>query len=382
MSVIRAIGLMSGTSMDGIDVALIETDGAAQVKAGPWRSFPYEAQDRALLRAAAEEAALLDPEECTARTGVLAAAETMLTARHAEAVEVFLAGENLPFPDVVGFHGQTLVHRPEQHFTLQIGDGLGLAKRLGSPVIYDFRTADVATGGQGAPLVPVYHQALAKSAGLAGPVVVINVGGVANLTFIDDGDPIAFDTGPGNALIDDLMRARTGAAMDEGGRVAASGNVDRAALADLLDHSYFERSPPKSIDRNMFSAAGVDGLPLADACATLTAFTAQSIALGLAHLPTEPRLAVLCGGGARNFALRWDLMQRLPCGLILAEALGWSSDAMEAQAFAYLAVRRLRDLPITFPTTTGVKVPLHGGLIAIPESREASQPIGRAQGLT
>ncbi len=373
MSATRAIGLMSGTSMDGIDVAYIETDGAAQVKPGRARSFPYEAEDRALLRAAVAQAAMLHPAECKARPGVLAVAEAMLTARHAEAVEAFLAAENLPPPEIIGFHGQTMVHRPEQHFTLQIGDGAALAQRLGLPVVYDFRAADIAAGGQGAPLVPVYHQALARAAGLVGPVIVLNIGGVANLTFIDGGDPIAFDTGPGNALIDDLMQGRAGVAMDEGGCVAASGRVDSAALADLLDHPYFERPPPKSIDRNMFSAARIDALSLADAAATLTAFTAQSIVCGLAHLPSEPRLAVLCGGGAHNLALRWDLMQRLPCGLILAEALGWSTDAMEAQAFAYLAVRRLRGLPITFPTTTGIRTPSPGGLIAAPGSVDAPQ---------
>jgi anhydro-N-acetylmuramic acid kinase len=368
MSLTRAIGLMSGTSMDGIDVAYIETDGGARVQMGASRSYPYSGEDRALLDAAVGEAAKLpaDPGLRLARPGALAPAETMLTARHAEAVEAFLAKEKLPGVDIVGFHGQTLIHRPGERFTLQIGDGPALAKRLGLPVVYDFRAADVAAGGQGAPLVPVYHQALVRAAGLAGPMVVLNIGGVANLTFIDAGDPIAFDCGPGNALIDDLMQRRTGVPMDQGGGVAAAGKIDSVALAALLAHPYFDLAPPKSIDRNMFSAAPVEALSLPDAAATLTEFTAQSIARGFSHLPSEPAVAVLCGGGAHNLTLRWDLMQHLPCGLILAEALGWSSDAMEAQAFAYLAVRRLKDLPITFPTTTGIRTPLPGGLIAAP----------------
>lgn len=369
MATKRAIGLMSGTSMDAIDVAYIDTDGVAQVHPGPARSFPYFVEDRALLRAALSEAAMLPPVpgERAARPGLLAAAEAMVTARHAEAVESFLAAENLSV-DIIGFHGQTVIHRPAEQFTLQIGDGRALARRLGLAVVYDFRAADVAAGGQGAPLVPIYHQALAQAAGLAGPVVVINIGGVANLTFIEAGDPIAFDTGPGNALIDDLMQRRAGLPMDQGGGVAAAGKVDSAVLAELLGHSYFDKPPPKSIDRNMFSAAPTDALSLPDAAATLTAFTAQGIVRGLAHLPSEPALAIVCGGGAHNLTLRWDLMQRLPCGLIVAEALGWSTDAMEAQAFAYLAVRRLQGLPITFPTTTGVGTASPGGVIAMPDS--------------
>jgi anhydro-N-acetylmuramic acid kinase len=197
--------------------------------------------------------------------------------------------------------------------------------------------------------------------------VVLNVGGVANLTYLDgDAHPFAFDTGPGNALIDDLMLRRTGVAMDEGGLVAGRGKIDFAALIELLAHPYFDQRPPKSLDRNAFSRDRVETLSLEDAAATLTAFTAQSIVKALDHLPEAPKLAILCGGGAHNLALRWELMQRLPCGLVLADTLGWSADGMEAQAFAYLAVRRLKDLPITFPTTTGVGEPLKGGYVATP----------------
>jgi anhydro-N-acetylmuramic acid kinase len=356
--------------MDAIDVAFVETDGEGRVKQGPARSFAYAPEDRALLREAlvAAENLAPDPANRRARPGALAAAEAMVTLRHAEAVENFLGAEKLApgAVDIVGFHGQTVIHRPERRFTVQLGDGAALAHRLGRPVVYDFRAADVASGGQGAPLVPIYHQALAAAAGLAGPVAVLNVGGVANLTYIEGGDPIAFDCGPGNALVDDLMQRRTGASMDEGGTTAAAGKVDASALASLLQHPYFHKPPPKSLDRNDFSGTHVAGLSLADAAATLTAFTAQSVARGIDHLPKEPRLVVLCGGGAHNLTLRWELMQRLPCGLVLADAIGWSADAMEAQAFAYLAVRRLKNLPITFPTTTGISVPLPGGVIATP----------------
>lgn len=364
----RALGLMSGTSLDGIDVAIIETDGAADVTQGPARSFAYDDEDRALLRAALAAAQDLpaDPAARMARPGVLAEAERRVTTRHAEAVRDFLIAEMIDpaSVDIVGFHGQTVIHRPAQRFTVQIGDGVQLARSVGRPVAYDFRAADVAAGGQGAPLVPVYHRALVEAAGFAEPIVVVNIGGVANLTYVDGGAPVAFDTGPGNALIDDTMFSRTGEKMDGGGLTAAAGKVNPAALAELLAHPFFALPPPKSLDRNAFSSAAVAPLPLEDAVATLTAFTAHSIVRALDHLPKQPKLVVLVGGGAHNLTLRWQLMQLLPCGLVVAEALGWSGDALEAQAFAYLAVRRLKNLPITFPTTTGVAEPLPGGLIA------------------
>lgn len=367
MSMFRAIGLMSGTSMDGVDVAVIETDGEARVTPGAVRSFAYGPEDRALLRAALGEAAALTDR--AARPGALADAEAMVTARHAAAVEAFLDAEGLAREtiDVVGFHGQTVLHRPHDGLTVQIGEGAALGRMLGLTVIHDFRAADVAAGGQGAPLVPIYHKALAQAAGFTEPLVVVNIGGVANLTFLNgDADPLAFDTGPGNALIDDLMLRRQGVAMDEGGLTAGQGKIDFVALVELLRHPYFEKAPPKSLDRNAFSSARVEALKLEDAAATLTAFTAQSIVNGLAHLPEPPKLAILSGGGTHNLTLRWELMQRLPCGLVLADMLGWSSDGMEAQAFAYLAVRQLKNLPITFPTTTGVKEALPGGCVSTP----------------
>lgn len=351
--------------MDGVDVAVIETDGETKLEWGATRVFAYSAEDRALLREALALAATLGDRN--ARPGLLGKAESMVTARHAAAVEEFLGAEGVSREtiDVVGFHGQTVLHRPHEGLTVQIGDGAALARALNLPVVHDFRANDVAAGGQGAPLVPIFHKALAWSAGLTGPIAVLNVGGVANLTFLnDEDDPIAFDTGPGNALIDDLMLRRQGVPMDEGGVTASRGKVDHFALVDLLGHPYFGKKPPKSLDRNEFSTQFVEHLSLEDAVATLTAFTAQSIANGLNLVPQVPKLAVLCGGGAHNLTLRWELMQRLPCGVVLADTLGWSADGMEAQAFAYLAARRLKNLPITFPTTTGVKIPMQGGRLA------------------
>ena len=363
----RAIGLMSGTSMDGVDVALLDTDGVAALRPGPQSFVPYDEADRALLRAALKDAVGL--ADRYARPGALGPAEAMVTARHGAAVEAFLSAHALGREDidVVGFHGQTVLHAPERGVTVQIGDGDALARRLGLRVAFDFRAADVAGGGQGAPLVPAYHRALVERDAVAGPVAVINVGGVANLTFLAPGaDPIACDTGPGNALLDDLVRARLGLPFDADGALAAKGTVDPAALACLLAHPFFARPAPKSLDRDAFSRAPVEALSTADAAATLVAFTAAAIAAALALMPAVPRLAVVCGGGGRNGTLMAALAARLPCPVRTADALGWSMEAMEAQAFAYLAVRRLRDLPITFPTTTGIAAPLAGGRVGAP----------------
>jgi anhydro-N-acetylmuramic acid kinase len=361
----RAIGLMSGTSMDGVDVALVDTDGGRNVVMGPHASYPYSDDDRILLRAALADAVELDDRH--ARTSALDRAETMVTERHASAVEAFLAAQAIAASsiDLVGFHGQTVVHRPERRLTVQIGDGQALANRLGIRVAYDFRAEDVAGGGQGAPLVPVYHRALVDRDSLDGPVVLVNIGGVANITYVASGaDPIACDTGPGNALLDDLMLERTGVPFDRDGQTAATGRVDDAVLAQLLDHPYFALPAPKSLDRNAFSLAPVEALSTEDAAATLVAFTAATIAGAIAAMPATPRSAVVCGGGGRNPTLMRELAHRLPCRLDTADVLGWSVDAMEAQAFAYLAVRRTMDLPITFPGTTGVAAPLAGGRLS------------------
>jgi anhydro-N-acetylmuramic acid kinase len=370
MTTYRAIGLMSGTSMDGVDVALLETDGTARLVFGPTGFMPYADADRALLRDALARAASL--EDRSARPAPLAEAERMVTARHAEAVERFLADHHIDPAtiDVIGFHGQTVLHRPERRLTVQIGDGAALASRLGIDVAYDFRASDVAAGGEGAPLVPVYHRALVASSGLEGVVAVLNVGGVANITIVHGAaEPIACDTGPGNALIDDLMLARTGAPIDRDGATAARGTVDEAALALMLTHPFFRKPPPKSLDRNDFSLAAVEALSTQDAAATLTAFTAASAQSVFPLLAVPPRLAIVCGGGARNPTLMRELSARLPCEVTTAQALGWCGDAIEAQAFGFLAVRVLKGLPLTFPTTTRAPAPLPGGLLARAPSR-------------
>jgi anhydro-N-acetylmuramic acid kinase len=370
MTLQRAIGLMSGTSMDGVDVAYLETDGDKVVRQGATSFRPYGTDDRVLLRVALAEAASLSDR--AARPPTIAACEDMVTARHAEAVERFLYAQNMSAQDVdvIGFHGQTVIHRPKQRLTVQIGDGQGLADRLGIPVVHDFRAADVAAGGEGAPVVPVYHRALIESAAVEGPVAFLNIGGVANVTYVNDGsEPVACDTGPGNALLDDLMLSRIGVAMDRDGRSANFGRVDEAILAELLKHPYFDAPPPKSLDRNAFSGAAVDALGLEDAAATLTAFTAASVARVMPLLPEMPRELIVCGGGARNPVLLRELAARVTAEVRTAADYGWSVDSMEAQAFAYLAVRSLRGLPLTFPGTTGAPRALTGGKLASPSGQ-------------
>jgi anhydro-N-acetylmuramic acid kinase len=367
---LRAIGLMSGTSLDGIDVALVETDGRHVVRLGPSGYRAYGEGERASLAAALREAARLTDR--SARPGVIGEAEQLLTRLHAEAVETFLSANGIDPAalDVVGFHGQTLVHRPERKLTVQIGDGAALAARLGIPVVFDFRAADVAAGGQGAPLVPAFHRALVTQLDRPRPVVVLNVGGVANITYCDgDGNPIACDTGPGNALIDDFMRLRTGAALDSDGDQAARGTVDAEFIARVLDDPFFAAPLPKSLDRNAFAHIGADlaDVSVPDGAATLTALTAKAIARVVDLLPRAPSSWIVAGGGARNRTLMRMLAQELsPASVETADAVGWSADALEAQAFAYLAVRTLQALPITFPTTTGVAQPLTGGVLVPP----------------
>ena len=357
---------MSGTSLDGIDVALLVTDGEDLVERGPAATYPYRPDQQALLHDALREAAALQYRD--ARPGILAAAEEALTGWHAEAVERFIAAHGLALPaiDAVGFHGQTVLHRPERRLTVQLGLGQRLARRLGRPVVYDMRAADVAAGGQGAPLVPVYHRALAARL-RERPVAFLNIGGVANMTWIGRaGELVAFDTGPGNALINDWCERHMDVSMDRDGALAASGKVDSAVLGQLLKSNFFSTAAPKSLDRNAFDATLVDGLTPADGAATLTRFTAAAVAASAALVPEAPRLWVACGGGRLNPTLMRDLRSLLQAPVILAEEAGFNGDSMEAEAWAYLAVRCLRGLPITFPGTTGAPQPLSGGVLAKP----------------
>ncbi|MBN9603191.1 MAG: anhydro-N-acetylmuramic acid kinase [Afipia felis] len=363
----NAIGLMSGTSLDGVDIAWLRTDGGQIESFGPTGYRPYSEEERVLLRKALDAAPQIARRE--ERPAEVAAAENLVTRAHAEAVETFLATHGLDRAtvDVVGFHGQTVLHRPYDKLTVQIGDGAALAKVLGIPVVYDLRAADVAAGGQGAPLVPVYHRALARLADCAMPACIVNIGGVANITYIDDETLIACDTGPGNALLDDYLLRHTGQAMDRNGEVAAQGEPDLDWIVQALGHPFFDRPAPKSLDRNDFATFTADGMTLEDGAATLTAFTVASIARIVDQLPNQPASWIVVGGGANNPTLMQMLSARLaPMPVVTGHDLGWQSDAVEAQAFAYLAVRSLKGLPLTYPGTTGVSAPLTGGVLARP----------------
>ncbi|MEQ9520455.1 MAG: anhydro-N-acetylmuramic acid kinase [Parvibaculum sp.] len=361
----RAIGLMSGTSMDGIDVALIETDGEDIVRPGPSHAFAYSAEDRALLRRALDAAAGWQPG--TSVPEAVSIAEAHITDAHGAAIEHFMAAQKLDHGhvDLIGFHGQTVLHQPERRRTVQLGKGHDLANRVGIDVVFDFRAADVAAGGEGAPLAPLYHRALAASLTGTKPLAILNLGGVGNVTWLGAaGEILAFDTGPANGLIDDWVGEHGAGHYDEGGRIAASGQVNDAILATMLDQPFFEVMPPKSLDRLDFVLEPVRGLSLADGAATLTAFTAACVARACEHLASKPAQWIVCGGGRKNPTLMRELQERLGARVEAAETVGWRGDDIEAEAFAYLAVRSKRGLPLSVPGTTGVPEPQLGGVFA------------------
>ena len=353
-SVYTAIGLMSGTSMDGVDAALIRTDGEAFVETGPSAFVPYPVLVRAAIRS------LLGSD---ARSPEQAEVERTLTEIHASAVSKLLKenGINIGNIDIIGFHGHTVLHRPEIRRTWQIGDGDWLARSLGCDVVADFRTADVTAGGQGAPLAPLFHAAL--SADLIKPLAVVNIGGVANVTWIGDERLLAFDTGPGNGLLDDWVSGHGQGPYDADGAIAARGLADPHLLTELLSAPYFRRAPPKSLDRLDFDLAGMDGLSLEDGAATLAGFTVGAVMSAREHFPEPARRWLVTGGGRHNRYIMSLLRAGLRQPVDPVEAVGWQGDALEAQAFAYLAVRSLRGLPLSLPATTGVAQPTSGGVL-------------------
>lgn len=370
MTPIWTVGLMTGTVLDGnIDIAMLKTDGETIERFGPYRLAPYKAELRELLEqtlVAAREWNFEGPEPA-----IFAEAQRQLTVAQSEAVAQFVQEAGFQLADIgaVGFHGQSVLHRAPQAgrlgATRQLGDGQLMHDMLGVPVVYDFRSADVAAGGQGAPLAPVYHRALLAGLGAKGETAVLNLGGVANLTWWDGGEQIvAFDTGPANAPINDFVKARGHGEMDRDGALALRGEVDEALLIELLKHPYLSAPAPKSLDRFDFPASMADGLELKAGAATLTAFTVGAAGKGLDLLPRRPDRLVVCGGGRHNPAIMKMLNQRLGVEAVPAEVVGWRGDAVEAECFGFLAARVLRGLPISFPSTTGVPEAMTGGRIA------------------
>lgn len=364
---------MTGTSLDAVDMAVLETDGEAIQAFGPAGERKLSEDTRQLVLDATDQArawARDAPEPV-----IFAEAARAVADEHFSAGESFLAEHGLAWSDLdlIGMHGQTVLHeRPQPGRigrTVQLGDGERLARRTRRPVAFDFRTADVAAGGEGAPLAPVYHAARARASGLDAPAAVLNVGGVANITLIGRDEALfAFDTGPGNGMIDLLVQARGKGRFDDGGRLAAAGRVDDAKLRELLAHAYFAAPPPKSLDRYDFPLGLLEALSLEDAAATLVAFTAAGVAKAFEHLHEAPSGLIVTGGGRHNPEIMRALRERTPVSVLPAEDAGWRGDSIEAEAFAYLAARTARGLPISFPGTTGVAAPMTGGRIVQPDA--------------
>jgi anhydro-N-acetylmuramic acid kinase len=358
--VVRALGAMSGTSLDGVDAAVVMTDGHSITGFGQSAYRAYAQEERAVIAAGFGQ---------WSGVAVSAAAEVVEAAH----LEVLAGFEDI---DIIGFHGQTLAHAPRHEGTLQVGDGAALARALGRPVVWDSRSADVQLGGEGAPLAPFFHHACARHVGITEPVAFLNLGGVGNLTWVDPtharpeemGALLAFDTGPANAPINDLMQARLGLPFDEGGKVAAGGAVAQGALELFLAEPYFARMPPKSLDRNDFAEMiGLVGeLSHADAAATLTAMSAAGVASAMQHCPAPPSRVLVTGGGRHNPVLMQMLAVSLDCPVVAVEEVGLDGDMLEAQAFGYLAVRVARGLPTSCPGTTGVRAAVGGGSVSSP----------------
>lgn len=373
----RVLGFMTGTSLDAVDMAVLETDGETIEAFGPAGERKLSAAARKVILAATE-AALAWPRGAP-EPEVFAEAAAAVAREHFEAAEAFLEKNDLAWRDIdlIGMHGQTVLHeRPEDGRigrTVQLGDAAWLAEQTGVPVAFDFRSADMAAGGQGAPLAPIYHLARARASEMTPPLAVLNIGGVANVTLWPDvGELVAFDTGPGNGMIDLLCQARGAGRFDDKGNYASVGLVDESILRSLLAHRYFDAPPPKSLDRYEFSLEPLEGLKLEDAAATLVAFTAEAVRMGFEKLETSPREVIVCGGGRHNPEIMKALRERLRGEVKTAEEVGWRGDSIEAEAFAYLAARTARDLPISFPKTTGVATPMKGGRIV--------RPAGNAEG--
>ncbi|MDO8901293.1 MAG: anhydro-N-acetylmuramic acid kinase [Phenylobacterium sp.] len=370
----RVLGFMTGTSLDAVDMAVLETDGETIEAFGPAGERKLTDAVRKLVVAATEAArgwARNSPEPA-----VFEEAAAAIAREHLEAAEAFLAEHDLAWSDIdlIGMHGQTVLHeRPKDGQigrTVQLGDAAWLAEQTGVPVAFDFRSADVAAGGEGAPLAPIYHLARARAAGMAPPLAVLNVGGVANVTLWPGvGELVAFDTGPGNGMIDLLVQARGAGRFDDKGNYASVGMVDEGMLRALLAHPYFDAPPPKSLDRYDFSLEPLEELKLEDAAATLVAFTAEAVKMGFLKLEVSPEVVVVCGGGRHNPEIMKALRERLKAQVLSAEDVDWRGDAIEAEAFAYLAARTARGLPISFPKTTGAPSPMTGGRIVRPAAK-------------
>lgn len=355
--IFRALGAMSGTSVDGVDIAIIETDGITTKSLHPSITFSYPHAFQEKIKALFHKGSA-DRATDIKEFKVKKMAKEIANA-HTEAINAYLNKYEIDKStiDVVGIHGQTIGHDPDNGYTCQICDGQEVANQTDIPVINDFRIDDVNAGGQGAPLVPIYHRAMLRSLNQPFPIAVVNIGGVANITWIGENehDLLGFDTGPGNAPIDDWMLLKVGRSFDMDGKFAAKGAINETILHQMLDHPYFNQTPPKSLDRQDFTFHPVQDLSTEDGAATLTALTAQTIAQSIQHLPAAPKKWIITGGGRHNKTLMKMLAEKINAPVETTEDINLDGDGIEAQAFAFFAVRKLLNLPITFPGTTGRK---------------------------
>jgi anhydro-N-acetylmuramic acid kinase len=350
----RCIGLMSGTAMDGIDAAMIETDGDGFIKPLGFVSIAHNEQLRERLKSQLNKIDFDKNIECDFTLAQLPAINNLLSQTGLTASDI----------DYIGFHGQTIHHDPDNGITVQMGDGQLLADKTDIDVVYDFRSNDMTHGGQGAPLLPVYHRALVSNGDMNLPIVILNLGGVGNITWISNDDMVAFDTGPANAMIDDWIKSHTGQNFDEDGKIASNGVIDVKTLNEFLALPYFKKPYPKSLDRNDFQNVSIDGLNLEDGAATLTAMTVQSIAKGIDLCPQKPTAIYVTGGGRNNSFIMSEINRITNILTHSVDDLGWDGDAMEAEGFAYMAVRPTLGKPISFPKTTGCAQPAIGGILA------------------
>lgn len=366
---VLAIGLMSGTSLDGVDVAIIKTDGHQVTRFGKACHIPYTVEQRDQLQEAFAHAKR--ENNPNVRSNSILIAEGVINKLHLDAINEIISINQLQKNDieVIGFHGQTLLHNPEKGWSWQIGDGRELADNTGIKVVNDFRRFDVENGGQGAPLVPIFHRALLPKDETNFPIALLNIGGVANLTWFNGHDPndmVAFDTGPGNALLDDWIRKHSDFPYDKDGKFSSKGNVQEILVNDLMNHDYFKEMPPKSLDRDAFDVSSLSMLSHEDGAATLIAFTVNAIKMAEVMCPDFVKKWYVCGGGAHNPTMMQMLSDELYGEVETISSLGFDGDYVEAEAFAFLAVRKLYDLPITFPGTTGILEPSTGGKVYNP----------------
>jgi anhydro-N-acetylmuramic acid kinase len=371
--VIWALGIMSGTSMDGIDAAMLSTDGHSIQNFGKTFYQAYDDNDRSKIVQAVLAAKSLPTHILMNRNEwpeAIVEAEHFITQRHIDLLKQL----NMK-PAVVGIHGQTLIHRPEEKFSLQILDGQAVADATGLTIVHNMRANDIANGGQGAPMVPFYHFALAKRAKLTGPIAFLNIGGVSNVTWVnpefdaadEEGAVLAFDTGTGVALLNDWIFEKTGKSYDEFGLISGKGTPNAQRLRQWSQVSYFEEAIPKSLDRDEFKRmVDVSDLSLEDGAATLCAFSAYGVERSLEWMPAPPVQWFICGGGRHNRALMQMLRQKLDTDVKPVDALGFDGDQIEAQAFGYLAARSLQGLSLSCPETTGCAQPTSGGVISYP----------------